>query len=351
MCISTENPQTISNLEQEIKTESPLQFATTSLKSHFNANHFDTSARIHTTIKPSSEGKEPSRTAIFNKSFLKYIKDVYNRRDYAEILSQDGTHIVEFLKLCNELNLESSALYVGMRLFRVKMMACEIIDDNVSTQLLEEFPDLMAKYFEKEHKSTKIEFVVLSKGIEKIILGRLNNQSPNVQQATTPAVKPMVQDITSLVFEELKKLKDKKTDKKTKARLRFEIIRFFETIMARTLWNHKSPETVWPSFLNIANGLQHLAANNVISHMDDLDSLLWSLVHRFSFFLDFVGSYLPLNFYKEVETALDDKTVFFLESQEQDEGVKSKKDVLAEALLHAKAKAYAYQKKGIISQM
>lgn len=350
--ICQKNTKAISQIEQEIKTEPLSQFATASLKSNFEINHFN--ERVAASAMPKhgdQKDKEPSRTAVFNKSFLRYIKNVYNRRDYAEILSQDGSHIVEFLKLCNELNLDSSTLYVGMRLFRTKMMSCEIVDDTVLIQLLNALPDLMIGYFEKKPKNLKNDIGVLSRGIEKIILGRLNNYTSNLQHRSDESIKPMAQDIAGLVFEEIKKIKNRKADKKTKDRLRFEVIRLFETVVAKTLWNHRSPETVWPSFLSIATGFQRLAACNVIAHMDDLDSSLWALIHRFAFFLDFVGSYLPLDFYKDVETALEDKSVFFLESQEQDEGVKSKKDVLAEALLHAKAKAYAFHKKGIISQM
>ena len=85
--------------------------------------------------------------------------------------------------------------------------------------------------------------------------------------------------------------------------------------------------------------------------MDDLDSLLWELTYRFNFFLDLSGFSLPLNFYEEVEKAIEEKTVSFLESKEQDEGVKSKKEIFTEKLLQAKTKAYAYYKKGILPQI
>jgi len=39
-----------------------------------------------------------------------------------------------------------------------------------------------------------------------------------------------------------------------------------------------------------------------------------------------------------------------LEEPEQDDGIKTKKEHILEALMKAKFKAYAYEKKGIISQ-
>lgn len=326
------DPKSVKKLEEEICRDTPLQFATRSLRSHFSIPE-----------------QADSKSDIFNKSFLRFITDVYNKPDYSEILSQDGTHVIEFLKLCNELNLNANSVYVGMRLFRIKMMSCEIIDDTVVNQFLDELPDQTSRYFEKTHKNDLTENI-LSKNIEKIILGHLNDQFLNSTEAISKAKKALTDEISKYFWDEFKKSKEKKLDKKSKIRLRFEIIRFFETMLARMLWNPKAPETIWPSFLSIANGLQRLAICNIINHMDDLDSLLWELVNRFNFFLDLSGSCLPLNFYEEIEAALEEKTISFLESQEQDEGVRSKKEIIAEKLFHAKTKSYAYHKKGIITQ-
>lgn len=344
------DPRTLNKLETEISQETPLEFATRTLRSHFDNEHFDSQFSDPNGIHKTSTEKSTSRTEVFNKSFMRYIKDVYNKRDYSEVLSQDGSHIIEFLKLCNELNLNASSAYVGIRLFRIKMTSCEIIDDTVVLQLLEELPNQMARYFEKKKKNIATENNVLSRNIEKIILGRLNNQFDGTSASMDELKTSLTNEISKYVFDEIKKMKEKKSAKKNKARLRSEVIRFFETLLARMLWNPKTPETIWPSFLEIANGMQSLAVNNIINHMDDLDSLLWALVLRFNFFLDLSGYGIPLDIYTEIESALNDGSIFFLESQEQDEGVRGKKELLAEALFRAKTKAFAYHKKGILPQ-
>jgi hypothetical protein len=83
--------------------------------------------------------------------------------------------------------------------------------------------------------------------------------------------------------------------------------------------------------------------------MDDLDDILWSLMHRFCYFLELTGSVLPLEFYGEIEHDLTNNLVFFLETKEQDEGIITKKETLAQALLQAKTKAYAYEKMGLLT--
>jgi hypothetical protein len=141
----------------------------------------------------------------------------------------------------------------------------------------------------------------------------------------------------------------KKDYEEIKERLRQLIIRFFEIALGKTVWNIKAPEGVWQSFLTIANNLQLLAVHGIINHMDDLDDLLWSLTHRFCFFLDFAGSGLPVSLFNEIEGDLKSCVVFFLEAKEQDDGIKSKKETLAELVLHGKTKAIAFEKAGIIS--
>jgi hypothetical protein len=82
-----------------------------------------------------------------------------------------------------------------------------------------------------------------------------------------------------------------------------------------------------------------LAQYRIIDHMDDLDDLLWTLVHRFIFYIDLVGAELPVEFYERIEQDLVNRSVFFLEAKEQDDGITSKKQALIEALLKGKARA------------
>ena len=127
------------------------------------------------------------------------------------------------------------------------------------------------------------------------------------------------------------------------------IIRFFETTLSKIIWNPNMYEGIWQSVLSIANGLQNLGLRGILDHMDDLDDLHWSLTYRFCFFLDLAGSHLPLEFFDEVENDLDSNVVFFLEMQEQDEGIKTKKEFITDALLKAKTKALAFERHGIFT--
>ncbi len=81
--------------------------------------------------------------------------------------------------------------------------------------------------------------------------------------------------------------------------------------------------------------------------MDDLDDLLWSLTHAFTRNLELFGAHLPIEFYDEIESDLTNE-VTFLENAEQDDGIKTKKETIIDALVSAKAQAFAYRSQGIL---
>jgi len=287
-----------------------------------------------------------SKSHIFNKSMTQYIKKQYNATNYSDFLSQNGTPIVEFLELCNELNIDTETTYGGLRLFYTKMKSCEVVDDTVVNQLLKYCPGLFVRYFEPQKEKQSLSF--LKKNIEKILLTKFTEHLTGFLDTPDLFLSQLARDIKNLTKVELNKKIEKLNQKESKDRFRNLIIKFFEMILNKTMWDYRRYEGIWQSVLDTAHGFQVLGSHNIIDHMDDLDDLLWSLTHRFCFFLDFAGPSLPIAFYDEIESDLENKVAFFLEEPEQDEGIKTKKETLIEALTKSKAKALAAER-GILA--
>jgi len=332
--------------------KTPLQFSTDSIKNFFKSHALPTIALRGRT----EQERTASRNTHFNKSFSKYIKDVYNKRSYAQSLSQDGQPILDYLELCNNFSMDQTTVYVGMRLFNNKIKSCELIDDTVILQLLKPLPDILERFFDEEKNkeaTSKASIEFLRKHTEDVMLTRFTEDLPEFQDEPDIFLSNLSDELTNAVKKEFAKLEKahKKNLEKYEARerLRQTIIKFFETALSKTIWNTKSYEGIWNSFLTIANQLQHLGTHLIIDHMDDLDDLLWSLTHRFCYFLELTGAYLPVTFYEEIEIDLHNQVVYFLEAQEQDDAIKTKKEILTEALIKAKTKAIAF-KRGIVSR-
>ena len=340
--INTENK--VNEYFSTLEKQTPSQFNAMNIKYYFQT----LGSPFYVLQEDHSSDSSESKTSIFNQSMIKFVKEMYNNKYYSDFLSQDGTHIIDFLNLSCQANLDIESLYTGIRLFYNKIKACELIDDTVIIQVLEPLPKLLGKYFEIEEYKIPT-FDSLSKNIESVILYKFTEHIQDFQQEPNSFITKLSEEIGSIAKKEIETLEKNKEKKEILERLRQIIIRFFELGLSKTMWEPKSYEGIWESVISIANGLQLLGVHGILDHMDDLDDLLWSLVHRFCFFLDLAGSSLPLTFYEEIESDLESKIIFFLEAQELDEGIKTKKDTLIKALLKAKAKAYAFEKNGLFT--
>ncbi len=335
----------IVEFETNIDNETPMQLNLRSFKSMF----------IDKTIPTLALRGRPelvqSKTSQFNKSFIKYIKDIYNEPTYAEILSQNGIHLVEFLELATEINLNCETTYVCMRLFYNKIKASELVDDTMITQIIPHLPKHLDRFFyTKDEDTKKVNLTFVKKNLESLLMTKITEKLPEFQNKPNEFAQVLGNEIITFVKKETDRAERELNKFESRERLRQMVIRFLELTLSKLIWNPKAPESVWQSFLGLANNLQLLGAYGIIDHMDDLDDLLWSLTHRFCYFLDLTGSILPLEVYEEMEHDLRNGLILFLEEQEQDFGIQTKKETLATTLLHAKTRAYAYQKKGLFTQ-
>lgn len=294
-----------------------------------------------------------NKTARFNDSFLEYVKQVYNHRSYAEYLSQDASHVVEFLQLGSELNLSADYMYVGMRLFYNKYKETEIVNDSVIRQLLPAIANHLGQYFSTQAEETpyaNLDFI--KKHTEEVILHKFTEHFTRFQATPDTFIEELASDLASFYKQREHAMTQALTKRDAKQesliRLRQTTIRFFELTLNKSMWNMLEPDTIWPSFVEMATGLQGLAEQQVIDHMDDLDDLFWTLTHRFGYFVELAGAELPLDFYDKVEESLIGRSVHFLEMKEQDDGITSKKQVLIEMLLKGKTRSIAAQH-GIIT--
>jgi len=335
------NLQAIVDMNDELTMQTPTEFAMHNLRDFFTTNSVDTRAPQEHVVK------HKEKVDTFNQSWTRFIKTLYNKHNYAQKLSQDSSHVVQFLELSNELDLGTETVYVCLRLFYNKIKGCELVDDTVVGSLLEAMPENLEHHFVESRPTTDLTFV--KKNLENMLLNKFTYHMPEFRASPDTFLSTLSTEITQYFQEEVSNTEKERLARETRERLRNTIVKLFEVALTKTIWQPAEHKTIWKSFTGIAQGFQNLGSHGIIDHSDDLDDLLWSLIHRFCFFLDLAGASLPSSFYAEVEKDLRNGTVFFLEYQEQDEAIATKKDILIGALLQAKAKALAYEKSGIIT--
>ena len=288
--------------------------------------------------------KRSNETDFYSQAMSLYITKIYNGSDYAKHLSQDGTHIIEFFALSDEFNLNSEAVYTGMRLFYNKLKEAEVIDDTVVTALLNELPSALENYFPLKHSQTKKSQKSSAKVIENVILTEVTDHLQKPKHSNVAFFRDLSEKIAHIMTKPVSE--DEKAQ--MRERLRGLSVKFVELLISKMIWYPNNYQEIWQSVIGIAHNIHLLGANGIINHMDDIDDLLWSLVNRFNFFLEQFGSSLPISFYESIEHDISNHLVFFLESPELDEGITPKRDKLLESLGKAKAKAIAMTR-GIIT--
>ncbi len=327
----------------------PLQFSMNTIRYYLESHRVGTRDMQIVNQKP-----EASPDTMFTRGFSQYLSDVYNKQNYASMLSQDGTHLVDFLQLSDELNLNHTTLYVGFRLFHNKIKSCEVIDDTAILQMVEPIGKYLERHFEENETHYKTNLNFIRKHTEELMLAKFTDHYAKFQEEPDVFILNLSEEITKEFKQEFtnfeKSIKVQQEKAEARERLRNLTLRFLETALGKTIWSTQSYEGIWHSFQAIAFDLQALGVRSVVNHMDDMDSLLWSHVHRFCYFVDLVGSHLPLEFYEEIEGDLNNKLIYFLEEKEQDAYIKTKKETLEEALVKGRMKAVAYSK-GIVDHL
>lgn len=315
------------------KNRTPSEFNILRIKSYLNKSYNSLGSK---KIK-----NNKSKTNIFNNALSGYVKDVYNNPNYANFFSQNGSHVVDFLELSEELNLEITPLYTCLRLFYNKIKSCELVDDTVLIQILEPLPNLVERHFEKNKE--KLSLKILRRNIEKAITFRFEKHVKEFEKKPNLFISKLSEEIINVANEEINYLQGNKDKNYMKERFRNLIIRFLEITISKLIWDTKSYHSIWQSVLKISDSIISLANYKIIGHLDDLDDLLWSLTHRFNYFLKITGPLLPPSFYEEVEDDIANGAAYFLEMEELDKGITTKKEILLRTLIQARTKAIAFQ--------
>lgn len=287
------------------------------------------------------------QTASLNDMVVRHAKRMCNKNFY-ETFSQDGRDFVEFWLTANEVKLDLEKAYTCMRLFYNNTKSCHVVDYTVVDQVSKVMPQLFEKYFE-----TKIDpdaqFKIIRGNVEDLMLDRFTDRYDSFQSQPDLFISKMSADITKVVKSRLAVIKEEEEERDLKEKLRSLIIRFLDVSIGKMIWYEEAYRSIWSSFLSVADNLHTIGKRGIINDQDNLDELWDSLVRRFVWYLDFNGSALPVEFYEQIEEDLKNNIVFFLEVDEQDEGIRTKKDMIAEAIISAKAKAIAYERQGIVS--
>lgn len=263
-----------------------------------------------------------------------FIKHVYNHPEYAtDFLPHNFTHVLQFLQHGKQT--KQSRIYTKSvcKFFAKKENELSYINPYSYDDMLKQLPDLLEYQFESK---TKTDIVANNNTIKEILSTSLQKFSPNAQSPE--------QFFDGVAQEIMHAFGDKKSnDEVSENQLRQVIVRFIDNGLNKLIWSPDDQKEIWTSIKNISEHLATLTESNIIDTTDDLDDLYWSLTNRFCYFLENMGQYLGPSFFQAVKDDLQNRSLFMLQLEEQEDLMTCKTERIARSLFAAEAKARARQ--------
>jgi hypothetical protein len=267
-------------------------------------------------------------TSVGIQSFL---QNTFNNSLYPEVLSNNFSHLVQFFEQAKRTKQQRAYIKSVLRLFTNKLKSTSYVNTYAFEALLEQLPGLLNEYFitfklnELDAVQSTINELLYSSFLSKFGILKENPQLffDSLSQEITNTLNNKYVFINEISADELRKT----------------VIVFMELSLNKLIWSPQEQIQTWESVKRIGNHLEALAESNIIADIDDLNDLFITLIERYCFFLDIMQEELTIDFYEKIKSDLALHTFSFLELEESEEFIETKKQRLIRALAQGEAKA------------
>jgi len=296
----------------------------------------------HFLVVPVSEHDTLYAPITFSHNGIEvFLRDTYNKTAYTtDILPNSFDHIIQLLEHGKKTHQHSAFVKSIMKLFNQKIKAAPYINPDVISNFLDKLPELTQQQFVSR---TAFNAGLLQEVMNDILYSSFLSKFSHFKKDPEDFLNTLTHDIIRVlphneIHEE--QLSIEATRQAT--------LKLIDTSISKLIWNPRECYTIWNSVTTIADKLTHLMEHNIITSIDDLDDLYWTLIHRFCYFIDLVGQDVPLDFYTAIKNDIQSGSLLFLDLQEQEPYITSKAEHLMTALLANEARKRAHDY-GIIS--
>jgi hypothetical protein len=291
-------------------------------------NHFSSSIannqvnqQVNTApIKKSNRSQDTINfcTPISSVGVNRYLKEIFNEPLYAEeFLPNNFAHLLELLQKKNQTPDYIKSVF---RLFTNKLKASGYVNAYSCDEMIVQLPSLLKKYFvidqARQFESTK-------EIIHELMYSSLSTQFDQFKAAPSAFLTELSAKIEEAV--ELRKV----------------IVLFLETALSKLVWSPQEHNESWKSIKTISDHLADLYEHQLITDVEDLNSLYITLVERYCVFLDIANPYLTSEFYQTVKNDITTESIGMFAVAEQEKHLETKAQRLLRATLMGQARTQA----------
>lgn len=273
-----------------------------------------------------------NRIEFTHNGISSFFAHTFNRKEYGtDFLPHNFTHLAQFIEYSQQANQSPEFTEGVLRLFNQKLKMSSYVSAPAFERLLLQ----TSPYFEHQLAQTT---TPLWHNLKNHLATTFKSRFASLQE------QPLQ------FFEDLsKELSTKFTiQNTTPERVRFTLLRLLTSTCDKIVWSPTDQAQTWASFKAIGTTLERLHQKKVIPDELDANDLYWSLVERYAYFMELVGSQLSLETCEKIKQDLKERKITWLESPEQEAGLQTKIERLAEVLIETEAKIQA-NKHGLIT--
>jgi hypothetical protein len=278
----------------------------------------ETSDDNQIALESSSDTKKVATSIDKSKSAiaLEEVQEFCNVTGGGDTLALNAEPVINFLHKAQREGLPLTAIDGGLRIFYNRFKGCLFIDDNVVHDLIPALLQLVVPQVNADHERL-FSITTIHKEIEQLLSSCFIKYSDMFSKKPNEFISKVAGVVSNVSFEILAGDESRlAVYREERQRLRLLVFQFLDLLLDRVSWAPYAYETIWESFVKMGSDICLFAERDIITHMDDLRGLYWSLVHRTIFYLDLHAHLLPPSFFEVVLRELDDHSVFFLEEDE-----------------------------------
>ncbi|MFT6765460.1 MAG: hypothetical protein ACJAZS_000337 [Alteromonas naphthalenivorans] len=273
-----------------------------------------------------------NRIEFTHSGISSFFAHTFNRREYgADFLPHNFTHLAQFMEYGQQAGQSPEFTEGVLRLFNQKLKMSSYVSAPAFERLLLQ----TTPYFEYQLAQKEMP---LWQEIKTHVTHAFKSKFTFLQQNPLRFFDDLSKELSDKVIAQAT----------TPERVRFTLLRLLTSTSDKLVWSPVDQAQTWASFKSIGSAIERLHKKKVIPDELDANDLYWSLVERYAYFMELVGSQLDLETCEKIKQDLKDRKVAWLETPEQEAGLQKKVERLAEVLIETEAKIRA-SKHGLIT--
>ena len=267
-------------------------------------------------------------------------EELKNPRYVKEILPNDFSYLKQLLEYTKSTEQPRTFTRSVFKLFTNLIKGTRYINSYAFSDLLETMPHLLQKSFVMYKTERVLHNVTIyeldscdrfKRGVSSLLISSFNT---NYQE-----FKKDPQQFLNNLSNEILDLNEEETNVEL---LRQSVIRFLELSLNKLIWSVEDKEESWKLVKKMANQLACFLDHAIITDVNDLDDLYWTLVHRYCYFIELNASEFTLEFYEKIKHDVASEHCLLLELEEQDSLVEKKSDFFLKQIMAHEAQQRAF---------